>query len=110
TVTNRIPAVVPEDGLAATIALRGDTVAAERSAALALDGGRDRLAWHVDASRRAADDYEIPGMAERGSDPAEDEAPAGVVPNSDFDTGSGAVGVAWLGDRSSFGIAVSRFS
>ena len=107
TVTNRIPAAAPEHGLDASVELRGDTASRARSAAIRVDGGADAVAWHLDGSRRAADDYEVPVEAMLGHH--DDDAPAGVVPNSDFRTGSAAAGAAWIGERSSVGLAVSRF-
>lgn len=107
TVTNRLPEAIPEDGLAAAIELRADSAARLRSGAFAIDGGRDRIAWHVDAARGRADDYEIPGTAARDAD---DDSAIGIVPNSDFDTESAAFGAAWLGERSTLGLSVRRFA
>src|SRR5690606_36984311 len=89
--------------------LRADTAARQRAAAFTVDGGGDRVAWHVDGARSRADDYEVPGTAVREAD-TDPEVPAGIVPNSDFDTESAAVGAAWLGDRSTLGFAVRRFA
>ncbi|HEX6995851.1 MAG TPA: TonB-dependent receptor plug domain-containing protein, partial [Gammaproteobacteria bacterium] len=106
TVTNRIP-FAAEDGLDARVELRGDTASRARSAAVRLDGAADALAWHFDGSRRIADDYEVPDDARLGHHDG-DEPAAGIVPNSDFATGSAAAGAAWIGARASFGVAVSR--
>ncbi len=103
TVTNRIPAGPPDGGRAASVELRADTVARQRSGAIKLDGGTEKLAWHVDGSRRTADDYKIPDEA-RGDDFDPDR---NVVPNSDFDTQSIAAGGAWIGERGSIGVAIS---
>lgn len=105
TVTNRIPAAV-EEGLDALVELRGDTVSRARSAAVRLDGATNALAWHFDGSRRTADDYEVPNGARLGHH--DDEEAAGVVRNSDFATSSAAAGASWIGERGSFGVAVSR--
>jgi iron complex outermembrane receptor protein len=96
TVTNRIPEAVPEDGFDAALELRGDTAADERTLAMALDGGRDAFAWHVDAADRETGDYEIPG-------------PEPVLHNSDLELSSYSLGGSWLGDSAQFGIAVSGF-
>src|SRR5690606_1128183 len=61
TVTNRIPSGAPEEGVDASVELRADTASRERSGAVKVDGGAQSFAWHVDGSRRNADDYEIPG-------------------------------------------------
>jgi iron complex outermembrane receptor protein len=118
TVTNRIPENAPEDGFDAAFELRGDSVSNERTGALALDGGGDTFAWHVDAASRDTDDYEIPGFAEHehaGEGEGEDEEDGpegveGVLENSDLELTSYALGGSWLGgERGSFGIAVSGF-
>src|SRR5688572_32745651 len=44
TVTTRIPAAAPEDGLEGAFEVRGDTVAGARGAAVRLDGGGTRFA------------------------------------------------------------------
>jgi iron complex outermembrane receptor protein len=111
TVTNRIPEDAPEDGLDGAFELRGDTVADERTAAIALDGGADSFAWHVDAASRDTNDYEIPGFAESLA-PGEVRDPAaveGLLENSDLELASYALGGSWLGSTGFFGAAVSHF-
>jgi iron complex outermembrane receptor protein len=111
TVTNRIPESAPEDGLEGAFELRGDTVADERTGALALDGGGEGFAWHFDAASRATDDYEIPGFAER-LEPGgvrDPDAVEGVFDNSDIEVESYALGGSWLGEQGFFGIAASGF-
>ncbi|MGB7214939.1 MAG: TonB-dependent receptor plug domain-containing protein, partial [Gammaproteobacteria bacterium] len=110
TVTNRLPSTVPDEGLGAALELEADSASHRRRAAFAIDGGRERIAWHVDAARQRADDYEIPGTAVRGTDPDDFDAASGVVPNSGFDTTSGAMGFAWLAERSTLGLAVRRLA
>ena len=96
TVTNRIPEASPENGLAGAIELRADSAADDRSAALVLDGGSDRIAWHFDGLTRDTDNYEIP------------EAP-GVVANSGLEIDSASGGASWLGDSGFIGVSVSRY-
>lgn len=107
TVTRRLPEIAPESGFEGAFELRGDSVAADRTAAFRLDGGADRFAWHVDALTRDTDDYEIPGYVETA--PHADEAKPGVLANSDLQTRAGAVGGSWLGDSATLGVSVSRF-
>ena len=121
TVTNRIPEMAPEDGLEAAIEVRGDTVAQDRSAAIALDGGAENFAWHFDAARRETDDYEIPGFAEHEHDEHEEEEEEhegeehhedevfGLLENSDIEMSSYSAGASWLGDNGFFGVSVSGF-
>jgi iron complex outermembrane receptor protein len=105
TVTNRIPAAAPADGLDARFEVRGDTVAETRALAAAIDGGPGRFAWHVDAAEREAGDYDIPGLAD-----ADDPGSArGRLANSDLELGSYAVGGSWFGNAAMLGLAVSGF-
>lgn len=114
TATNRIPEFAPDDGFAGKIEARGDSVAEDRSVALALDGGGDRLAWHFDALTRNTDNYEIPGFAElqeHGEEEAgADEPVPGIVKNSDLEIDSAAAGISWLGDNGFFGVSVSQYA
>jgi iron complex outermembrane receptor protein len=111
TVTTRIPSVAPEDGLEGAFEVRGDTVAAARGAAVRLDGGRGKLAWHFDAGRRDSDDYEIPGFAHADVDAATagpDDA-FGVLPNSAAESESAAFGASWLGANGFVGASLNAF-
>lgn len=110
TVTNRVPEAAPEDGFDAALELRGDTVSDDRTGAVALDAGGDAFAWHFDAARRSTSNYEIPGFAEHGYDPAEDpDEVEGILENSDLELTSYSAGGSWLGERGFFGLAVSGF-
>jgi iron complex outermembrane receptor protein len=111
TVTTRIPTRVPDDGFDGAFELRGDTVAEGRGAAVRLDGGGGKFAWHFDAGRRDTDDYEIPGYAEAGLDPATadpDEA-YGVLENSAAESDSAAFGASWIGSKGFFGVGYNAF-
>ena len=69
--TGRIPTAVPE-----TVAGRLTARAAENGSAKnfagRVDGGSGAFAWHVDAFRRTAGDYDIPGYAESARRRAEE--------------------------------------
>jgi iron complex outermembrane receptor protein len=111
TVTARIPTRAPADGFEGAAELRGDSVADGRGAALRLDGGGSRFAWHFDGGRRESEDYEIPGFAHADADPA---APApddvfGVVENSATESEGAAFGASWLGDSGFIGLGVNTF-
>ncbi len=114
TVTNRIPSTAPEGGLDGALEVQGNTVADDRALSLAIDGGGVALAWHLDAMRRETGDYEIPGFADVAHDessppePGDDDA-FGRVDNSDIELDGYAGGFSWLGERASFGVAVSAF-
>jgi iron complex outermembrane receptor protein len=111
TVTARIPTRAPEDGLEGAAELRGDRAADARGAAVRLDGGADRIAWHFDAGRRETDDYEIPGFAHADADPAapEPDDVLGVVENSATESESVAFGASWLGNDGFVGLGVNAF-
>ncbi|HSG65827.1 MAG TPA: TonB-dependent receptor, partial [Gammaproteobacteria bacterium] len=109
TVTNRIPEGAPADGFDAGFELRGDTVADDRTGALRLDGGGDAFAWHIDALRREASDYDIPGEAELHPGEEEEARAFGVLENSAVETSSASLGGTWLGDDAFLGVSVSGF-
>ena len=106
TVTTRIPESAPDDGFAGAFELRGDSAADDRAAALRLDGGGDRFAWHFDALNRDSDDYEIPGFGRREHKPT--DVP-GILPNSATETEAAALGGSWLRDSGFLGVSVNTF-
>jgi iron complex outermembrane receptor protein len=111
TVTTRIPAAAPEDGLEGAFELRGDTAAAARGAAVRLDGGGAKLAWHFDAGHRDSDDYEIPGFAHADVDASTaglDDA-FGLLPNSAAESQSAALGASWLAQNGFLGASLNVF-
>ena len=107
TVTRRIPEAAPENGFEGAFELRGNTVADERTGALRLDGGSDQWAWHFDALSRDTSDYEIPEFIE--ASPEEGLHAPGVLPNSDLEASSVALGGTWLGENTSLGVSISGF-
>ena len=109
TVTNRIPEFAPEDGFEAAFELRGDTAADDKTGAVALDGGGESFAWHVDAMSRETEDYEIPGFAVLEEDEREADAVPGILENSSVEIDSLSVGGSWLGENAFFGVSVSNF-
>jgi len=111
TVTTRIPTRAPENGFEGAVEVRGDSVADGRGAAVRLDGGTSRFAWHLDAGRRDSDDYEIPGYAHADADPAnpDPEDVFGLVENSAAESEAAAFGASWLGDKGYLGIGINSF-
>src|SRR5688572_10464045 len=111
TVTTRIPSAPTVDGIEGAFEVRGDTVSSARGAAVRLDGGGARLAWHFDAGRRDSDDYEIPGFAHADVDAGNagpDDA-FGVLANSAAESESAAFGASWLGPSGFFGAGLNAF-
>ena len=110
TVTTRIPTRAPSSFEGAA-EIRGDTVADHRAAAVRLDGGMPRFAWHFDAGWRESGNYDIPGFADADVDAAsvDSDDAFGVVENSAAESEAAAFGASWLGDRGFVGIAVNAF-
>ena len=118
-VDGRIPEVLPGAPLIGRAELRGGTGADERSGMFRLDGEQGDWAWHADALRRDASDYDIPGFAESAAahdadesqhDEHQDERGAvGFLPNSSLETEAGAFGATWIGDRGSVGASISTY-
>lgn len=125
-IDNRIPEQVPDAPLTGRFEARGDTVANERSGALRLTGGGGSFAWNLDGSWRDADDYDIPGPAERefgydhddGHDDGHDEhhdeddhdgEGSGTLDNSFVESQSATIGGSWIGSRGFLGASVRRY-
>ena len=134
--TGRIPRERSE-GLSGRTTVRAADNGRGRSAGLRLDGG-GKLAWHIDAFTRSADEYDIPSFAEsarfraaeeaeeeeedhdedehhdededehEGEDEHEEEEAFGYLPNSQSDGRGGAIGASWIGERGFVGVAFSR--
>ena len=111
TVMTRVPTRAPDGGFEGAVEVRGDSVADHRAAAVRLDGGVPRFAWHFDAGRRDSDDYEIPGFAHADADSASSgaEDAFGVVENSAAESEAAAFGASWLGDDGYFGVGINAF-
>ena len=61
--TGRIPHEIPQQ-LHGSFDLRGTDNGDGKLGSIRLDGGKENIAWHVDAFARESDDYKIPGYAE----------------------------------------------
>lgn len=118
-IDNRIPEQVPSTPIQGRFDIRGDTVADERSGVLRLDGGGGNFAWHFDGTWRDADDYRIPGQAERdfdGHDEHDDDHDDehenegnGRLNNSFVENRSGTIGASWIGQRGFVGASFRQF-
>ncbi|MBC2607839.1 TonB-dependent receptor [Pelagicoccus albus] len=94
------------------------SVADEKSAGVALEGGQGDIAWSLGYFERSSGDIEIPGYAESAyqmeaeeeeENHEEEEEVFGVLENSFVDTRSGYVGMTWFGDSGSFGFSFSKY-
>ena len=111
TVTTRIPHRAPAGGFEGEFELRGDSAADASGAAVRLDGGGARFAWHVDAGRRDSGDYDIPRFAHAdvNAGTADAEDAFGILPNSAAESESAAVGASWLADGGYLGASFNAF-
>jgi iron complex outermembrane receptor protein len=98
---NRVPASVPAE-LTGHAELRLGTVADERTGSVSAEGGRGKLAWHLDLLRRTTGDYAIPGPAYVHSD-----ADTGHLENSATRSTSATAGGSWVGSRGFIGASFS---
>lgn len=120
--TGRIPHRVP-DKLNGGIETRFDNATDGNTTMAKLNGGAGNFAWHLDATFKDGEDYEIPGFAEssrlRALEEAEEEEEEGEeheeeeeardnVPGTAFDGESFAGGVSYVADWGFIGAAVSR--
>jgi iron complex outermembrane receptor protein len=101
----RIPDHAPENSLNGKVYLSYGSVADEAAGAVSLDGGVNKFAWHVDALKREADDYRIPGNAVLG-DPT---SASGTLPNSSTEAEGVTVGTSWVAESSFVGVSARTF-
>ena len=110
--TARIPHDVPEGNLSGGIETRFDNNTHGNTSALKLNGGSGHFAWHLDGTVKHGDDYKIPGFAasarQRSLTEDEQESVQGILPGSEFDSKSGAVGASYIDDWGFVGVSVSR--
>ena len=107
--TGRIPHAIPEEGLSGGIESRYDNNTEGTATSAKLNGGAGKFAFHLDATFKDGDDYDIPGFAEsarlRALEEAEEaeggeeegehdeeEEVRGTLPGSAFDFESYAAG------------------
>jgi len=102
-VTKRIPRE-RLDGFVGAADVRLGGPAREATGLVDLTGGNGSLAWHLDAYRRNAGDYRIPG-AQNPNDPS---SPVGRAVNSFVDAKGVNVGATVFGLRGHLGMGLSR--
>ncbi len=114
-VSNRIPMRSAARPLSGAAELRGATATGERTGAVSLDGGGERLVFHADYFKRETDDVRIPGFAqsrslrqaliEAGEEP---DGVRGRIGNSASEASGGALGASVIGDAARGGFSWSR--
>ncbi len=96
-ITNRVPDKRPADGIAGDVFGGIGLLADERDIGANLDGHFGDFAWHADGALRQANNYSIPN----------DSNPH-TQSGSQYDTWSGSLGGAWIGDAGRLGFAYIR--
>ncbi len=112
--TGRIPHAIPANGLTGGVETRFDENTDGNTTAVKLNGGKGRVAWHVDGTLKHGDDYAIPGFAEstrvRSQASADDGGARGTLPGSRYRTKSGAGGLSYIDDWGFIGASVSELA
>ena len=117
-IDGRTPDALPETPFGGRMELRAGTNGHERTGMFRVDGSTETSGsgwvFHADGLLRDSGDIDIPGYAEsdarlaaEGETP--DPATRGILPNSALRTASGALGVAWVGERGHLGVTGSLF-
>src|SRR5574337_10310 len=94
----KVPTAIPEKGHEGSAELRAGSAAREAAGAVALTAGAGNVAMHVEAAGRDAGDYRVGSGWAGGS----------RVPGSFNRTGTGSVGLSWVGSRGYLGMALTR--
>lgn len=107
-IDNRIPAKAAEKSLQGAFEQRHDSASDGDASVLKLEGGNDRLAWHLDGVYREWNDIDIPGLAFNPRTVEDvDESSDGYIVNSDGRNRSVTAGASWLFDDGYLGVAVA---
>jgi len=116
-IDNRIPEQVPDKLLGGAAAQRYDSASDLTSSAIKLDGGKDKLAFHLDGFYNDQNNTHIGGpqideSAARATDPTLAGTPVlnnpyGVIPNSNARSRGGSAGASVIGDTGLLGAAIN---
>ncbi len=105
-IDNRVPTKAPDNGLSGAVEARYGSVNDERTAVVSLDGGDERMAFHVDGLSRNTNDLEVPGRASKNGDP--EDTTRGYIANTDNDTDAFTLGGSLFFDQGYIGLAVNH--
>lgn len=112
-ISDAMPTALPVERVTGEVDLRLGSNADARSGSLHLTGRLGDVAWHAEGFGRDADDLEIPDDAfpedQHEGEEEDHEEPRGILQNSSLESSGGAVGLAWIGDRLSVGVAARGF-
>jgi len=93
---SKIPTAIPEDGIDATLEMRGATGTKERAGAVGITAGSGNFAVRIEGVKRQSDDYQVPDW------------PGGVLEGAYNDTATGSLGLSWVTPRGYFGMAYTH--
>lgn len=99
----REPLFDARGGVLGKVDLRAGGAAHERSSAAMVEGGHDRLSWHVDAQERTAGDVRVPTTLSCASGASR------RVCNSDLQARGGGAGLTMHSGRADLGLSVSDY-
>jgi iron complex outermembrane receptor protein len=103
---NRIPSELPEN-INGGAELRNTSVNNETVGVANLNAAAGNFAFHIDGVKRASDNMDIPGYAQKNpEDPS--NASKGFIPNTDAKSTSGTLGVSYINDEDFIGISVNK--
>ena len=122
--TGRIPHDLPDGTVSGGVETRYDDNTDGTVHTIRLDGGGGQIAWHLDATLRDGDEYEIPGDTEsrqlqlleeaeeeeeEGEEHHDEEGESnGTLPGSQYESENFAGGISFIGDWGFAGISVSH--
>lgn len=94
----KIPTAVPEKGVEGSLEVRANSVAREKTGAFEVTGGSGNIAVHAEGVKRDAGEYRVGKGWSEGK----------RVPGSHKQTGTGTVGLSWVGERGYLGASYTK--
>ncbi|MDN3637424.1 TonB-dependent receptor [Simiduia curdlanivorans] len=102
------------NGVEGAIEARYQSVNQQKVGVGMLEGGSDRLAWHLDGVWRESQNVDIPGYAHaeesHESPELEEEEHKGIIENTDAQADSFSAGASWFNDTGFIGLAISQLN
>ncbi|WP_411727267.1 TonB-dependent receptor [Methyloglobulus sp.] len=114
-IDNRIPGKLPDRLLGGALEQRFDSVSDETSTVMKVEGGKGKLAYHLDGFYRDRNNLNIGGLAidvnaAQSTDPTLNviQNSQGTINNSSAHAISGSAGISLVGDPGFAGISINR--
>lgn len=107
--TGRIPQQLASKAISGGVEARHNNNGRGSTTALKLNGGGGKIAWHLDDTRKEADNYRIPNAANSFSQQqlSGTTGVVGSLPGSHFKNDASAAGVSYFNDHGFVGVALS---